>query len=156
MQRIPLLSAIALCSVWGALGAAHAVPQPDIHAWARATPPGATNAVAYLTVQSPINDRLIRITSPQAKTVSMHRMVMKDGMMTMSSMPDGLVLQAGKTVRLVPGGDHIMLEGLKMPLHQGKTLHLRLEFEHASPLDIDAPVESFAASHAPVTEMDGM
>ncbi len=52
-----------------------------------------------------------------------------DGAMTMRELEDGLVLPAGETVNLEPGGYHVMLLDLPDPLETGDTFDLTLEFE---------------------------
>lgn len=52
-----------------------------------------------------------------------------DGAMTMRELQDGLVLPAGETVSLEPGGYHVMLLDLPDPLETGETFDLTLEFE---------------------------
>ena len=37
-----------------------------------------------------------------------------------------------------PGGDHLMIEGLRRPLPAGGVIRLRLTFEDAGPVDVDA------------------
>jgi copper(I)-binding protein len=53
-----------------------------------------------------------------------------DGAMTMRELEDGLVLPAGETVNLEPGGYHVMLLDLPDPLETGETFELTLEFEN--------------------------
>jgi len=40
-------------------------------------------------------------------------------------------LPAGKTVKLAPGGYHVMLMGLNTPLQAGRSIPLKLTFELA-------------------------
>ncbi len=44
---------------------------------------------------------------------------------------DGLELPAGKTVKLAPGGYHVMLMGLNSPLQAGGRVPVSLTFEMA-------------------------
>lgn len=52
-----------------------------------------------------------------------------EGAMTMREPEGGLVLPAGETVSLEPGGYHFMLLDLPDPLETGETFELTLEFE---------------------------
>lgn len=52
-----------------------------------------------------------------------------EGAMTMRELEGGLVLPAGETVSLEPGGYHFMLLDLPDPLETGETFELTLEFE---------------------------
>ena len=58
-------------------------------------------------------------------------MAMNNGVMTMRPLDKGLAIEAGKTVKLAPGGYHLMLMDLKSPLKQGEKVPLTLEFEKA-------------------------
>jgi copper(I)-binding protein len=44
---------------------------------------------------------------------------------------DGVDLPAGKTVKLAPGGYHVMLMGLNAPLQAGRSIPVKLTFELA-------------------------
>ena len=46
-------------------------------------------------------------------------MAMNNGVMTMRPLDKGLPIEPGKTVKLAPGGYHLMLMDLKTPLKQG-------------------------------------
>ena len=43
-----------------------------------------------------------------------------------------VVIDAGKSVELKPGGYHIMLMNLKKPVQAGSTVNLNLEFQDAA------------------------
>ena len=58
-------------------------------------------------------------------------MAMNNGVMTMRPLDKGLAIEPGKTVKLAPGGYHLMLMDLKNPLKQGDKVPLTLEFEKA-------------------------
>jgi periplasmic copper chaperone A len=57
----------------------------------------------------------------------------------------GIDLPAGTPVTLKPGAFHIMLLGLKQPLHKGETFSLTLEFAKAGKREVDVTVESIAS-----------
>ncbi|MCX3059032.1 copper chaperone PCu(A)C [Streptomyces beihaiensis] len=52
-----------------------------------------------------------------------------------------LTVAAGGRVVLRPGGDHLVLKGLKKKLTTGEKVTLRLLFEGAEPITVSAPVE---------------
>ena len=58
-------------------------------------------------------------------------MAMKDGVMKMRPLDNGLTIDPGKTVKLAPGGYHLMMIDLKDPLKQGDTVPVTLKFEKA-------------------------
>jgi copper(I)-binding protein len=109
-------------------------------AWARATPGGAQTGAAYVTIVSRTDDRLTAVASPVAKTVQLHTMSMDGGIMRMRPVA-AIDIPAGEAVTLRPGGFHIMLEGLKQPLHEGQSFLLTLSFEKAGDRQVTVIVE---------------
>lgn len=65
------------------------------------------------------------------------------GEMTMREV-DKIVLPAGETVSLKPGGYHIMLLDLVAPLEAGSTISVTLTFATAGEITIDVPVQEEA------------
>lgn len=124
-------------------------PAPQVqasNAWSRATPGGASTGAVYLTLSSSAGDTLTGASSPAAKTTSVHEMSMDGNVMRMRPVPGGLPLPAGQPVMLQPGGYHIMLEGLKVPLKQGQTVPLHLTFAKSAPVDVTATVAGIGAN----------
>lgn len=62
------------------------------------------------------------------------------GMMTMQPV-ERILLPAGTTVQLKPGGYHIMLLGLVQPLKVGDEVEVTLTFEKAQPQTVKVPVK---------------
>jgi copper(I)-binding protein len=94
----------------------------------------------YVTLIASRNDRLVSVAAPLARLAQVHEMKVEDGMMKMAELKDGLALPAGEAVSLKPGGNHLMLMGLKQPLVAGEQVSITLNFEHAEPLGIRAVV----------------
>jgi len=114
-------------------------------AWARATPGKAENGAAYLTIQSPVADRLVSVSSPVAKKAGLHTMTMEGSVMKMRPLA-GIDLLPNQPVRLKPGGMHIMLEGLNEPLQAGKSFPLTLNLEKAGQKQVEVAVEKAGAA----------
>ena len=138
--------------------AVHAAAQPSTmraeQPWARATAPRQTVGGVYVTLISPVDDRLLGASSPVAGHAEVHEMTMDGNVMKMRELADGLKLPAGQAVALTPGGLHVMLVGLQRPLVAGQVIPVQLRFEHAAPLDLQvqvAPVgaQGPAVEHAP-------
>lgn len=106
----------------------------------RPTPNGRDMTGCYVTLTSSRDDRLLSVASPSAAEGQVHEMKIVDGVMSMAALKDGLALPAGEAVALKPGGNHIMLLGVKQPLKTGEQVSLTLTFEHAQPLGIRAAV----------------
>ncbi|MGQ3675889.1 copper chaperone PCu(A)C [Xanthobacter sp. TB0139] len=117
--------------------------------WSRATPGGAKVAAGYMQITNhgKTADWLTGGTFSRSARVEIHEMAMKDGIMTMRPLKDGLEIPPGKTVTLAPGGYHIMFMGLQNPLKEGENVAGTLDFKTAGKLDVTYQVRSIAAGH---------
>ncbi|WP_051661031.1 copper chaperone PCu(A)C [Bosea sp. 117] len=113
------------------------------HPWARMTPAGAKVGGGYLTVANAGDapDRLVGVTAEVADHVEIHEMSVKDGVMTMRMLPDGVEVPAKGEVKFAPGGYHLMLMGLKQPLKQGERVKGTLTFTKAGTVAVEFAVE---------------
>lgn len=123
-----------------------------IEPWTRATPPNAKVGGGYLTLTNTgvRSDRLLDGSSEIAARVEVHKMEMKDGIMTMRPVPRGVPIQPGATVRLAPGGYHLMLMDLKRPIVEGEMIPVKLRFEQAGVVNVEfvaGPFGSTASAH---------
>ena len=116
-------------------------------AWARPTAPGQPVGGGYLTLRSVGADRLLGGSTPVAERVELHSMAMVGDVMKMRQL-DALALPAGKSVKLEPGSQHLMLVGLKAPLKIGDKLALTLKFEKAGEVRAELTVMSGPAPMA--------
>jgi copper(I)-binding protein len=116
-------------------------------AWSRATPGGAKIAGGYLTIENKGStaDRLLGGSGDVAAKVEVHEMAMNNGVMTMRPLDKGLTIEPGKTVKLAPGGYHLMLMDLKSPLKQGDKVAVTLEFEKAGKVKLSLDVQGVGA-----------
>src|SRR5258705_8549185 len=116
-------------------------------AWSRATPGGAKVGGGYLTIQNKgsVADRLIGGAADVADKVQLHEMSTTNGVMTMRPLGKGLSIGPGKTVKLTPGGYHLMLLDLKNPLKQGDKVPVTLEFEKAGKVKLSLDVQAVGA-----------
>ncbi len=110
--------------------------------WSRATPKGAPVGGGWLVIHNngSTPDTLLGGAADFAKDVQVHEMSMDNGVMKMRQLEKGLVIPAGGTVELKPGGYHLMILGLKRPLTQGETARINLNFEHAGKTPVDFKV----------------
>jgi copper(I)-binding protein len=111
------------------------------NAWSRSTPPGVTVGVAYFTLKNDTgkSDRLLKITTPVASKLQVHRTEILDGMARMREVAV-LHVDAGQTLEFAPNGLHVMLMGLKQPLVEGTTFEIELLFEVAGPRNVKVAV----------------
>ena len=143
-------SIVVLFHLLGAPAAAQEIRAGDLvitQVWSRATPGGAKIAGGYLTIENKgtAPDRLIGGSGDFAGKVEVHEMAMNNGVMTMRSLDKGLAIEPGKTVKLAPGGYHLMLMDLKSPLKQGEKVPLVLEFEKAGKVNLSLEVQGVGA-----------
>jgi copper(I)-binding protein len=108
-------------------------------AWARATVPGQAVGAAYLKINSPAAIALTAIESSISQSAQVHSMAHHDGVMQMRRLSK-LDIPAGQTVELTPGGNHIMLIGLKKPLKAGESIQLKLTFDDTARRPVVVPV----------------
>lgn len=118
--------------------------------WSRQTAPGQSAGGGFLTIanRGTADDRLVSASSPVAAEVQIHRMTVEGGIMKMRRMADGLVIPAGRTVALRPGGYHIMFIGLKRPLALGTSVPVTLRFAHAGEVAVRFKVLPITATSA--------
>jgi copper(I)-binding protein len=116
-------------------------------AWSRATPGGAKIGSGYLTIENkgPAADRLIGGSGDITDRIEVHEMTTSNGVMTMRALDKGLVIEPGKTVRLAPGGYHLMMFDLKSPLKRNDKVPVMLEFEKAGKVKLSFDVLSVGA-----------
>ena len=125
------------------------------NAWVRATVQGQKATGAFMTLRAASGTRLVAVSTPVAAVAEVHEMRMEGDIMKMAAVQGGLELPAGKTVELKPGGYHLMLMDLKLPLKKDSSVPLTLVFQDAkgleSRLELKLPVSiaaPTAAAHA--------
>ena len=125
-------------------------------AWTRATPGGAKTGGGFLTIENKgtAPDKLIGASADSAGKVEVHEMATTDGVMKMRPVEGGLTIEPGKTVKLAPGGFHLMIMELKSPLKQGGKLPVTLQFEKAGKVAVTLDVQGVGAP-APTGDAGG-
>jgi periplasmic copper chaperone A len=134
-------SAFLVLTLFAAPARAEEVRAGDLvitQAWSRATPGGAKVAGGYLTIENKgaTADRLIGGSGDVTDRVEVHEMTTSNGVMTMRALDKGLTIGPDQTVRLAPGGYHLMMFDLKSPLKQGDKVAVTLEFEKAGKVEL--------------------
>jgi copper(I)-binding protein len=99
-------------------------------AWVRGTVPVQKTTGAFMEITGKSAVRLLRAESPVATSVEIHNMTLQNGVMKMFPV-DGIDVPAGKTVKLAPGGYHMMFMGLKQQMKTGDRVPLKLIFERS-------------------------
>jgi hypothetical protein len=116
-------------------------------AWTRATPGGARTGGGFLTIENKGSapDKLIGASADGAGKIEVHEMAMNNGVMKMRPVDGGLTIDPGKTVKLAPGGFHLMMMDLKNPLKQGDKMPVTLQFEKAGKVAVTLDVQGVGA-----------
>lgn len=87
--------------------------------WTKATDKKMTGSFGELKNTSAKDITLVSGASAAAGLVELHEVKKVDGKMKMQKVDGGLVVKAGETLELKPGGNHIMLMQLKQELKAG-------------------------------------
>ncbi len=147
------LLAVTALSLACSLSFAHEYSTAELkidHPWSRELPPNAAAGGAYFVVHNhgKTADRLVGVQTPQAAKAEMHTMVQLGEVMKMQQL-DSVGIPADGEAVFAPGGNHIMLFGLKKPLVAGERFPMTLQFEHAGKVEIEVQVEAGTAdAHA--------
>ena len=154
-DTLHVVGAVLAATILPALPAFAAdAPIAIAHPWLRATPRTAPVAGGYVTLtnRGKAPDTLVSASLPMAPEGQIHTMTMKNGVMDMRRLDEGLVLAPGATVTLRPGGDHLMFLQPKTQLKEGETVQGSLTFQHAGTVPVTFVVGGMAAKSAPGTK----
>ena len=112
--------------------------------YVRAMLPGQPVGGGYVTIHNggSSEERLVSVSSPAAAKVELHEMTMKDNIMRMRELKDGIVIAPGATVVLSPNTLHMMFKQVSMRFRQGGVVPVTLTFEKAGAVSMSLPVES--------------
>ena len=121
-------------------------------AFTRATLPNAPVAGGFLTITNSgeTDDRLVAASADFAQVAQIHEMAMEGDVMKMQQLSEGLVIPAGETVTLEPGGFHVMFMGLTQALVEGEVVPVALVFEHAGEVTVSFEIAGAAADASPM------
>jgi copper(I)-binding protein len=121
--------------------------------WARATPglPDENSAI-YALIENPNEkaDRIVSASVPEtiAKKVELHITVQEGGMMQMKQV-EGFDVPAKGTLKLQPGGNHIMLLGLAKQFKAGDTFTVSLKLQSGATVESKVEVKTPPAGAMP-------
>ena len=100
----------ALIAAAPSLASAHMIVAEG---YARSSNPQAGAAFMVITNHSPIDDRVVSVTSDAAARVELHTHIQDaDGVMRMVEVEDGFPIAAHDSIELLRGGAHVMFMGL--------------------------------------------
>ncbi|MDE0201028.1 MAG: copper chaperone PCu(A)C [Rhodospirillaceae bacterium] len=112
-----------------------------VHPWSRPAAQG-QNSVIYLEIRNrgAADDRLVAVGTPLANKVELHRSTLEDGVHRMEAV-ESIVVPAGGTVKLAPGGLHVMLVDLKFMLMEEETIPVSFTFERSGTVTTGVEVQ---------------
>jgi periplasmic copper chaperone A len=117
------------------------------HPWIRATPKGAAVAGGFVTITNTgaATDRLVGAGVTGASRAEVHATTTEGGVARMAPVEGGLEIKPGETVKLAPGGYHLMLMGLKGSFVDGELIEGTLQFQNAGRVPVEFEVQSVGA-----------
>lgn len=124
--------------------------------WVKAVDGEMTAAFGVLDNSGDADATLVAASTPAAARVEIHEVVMGEGgEMVMQPKEGGVVVSAGSSVTLEPGGDHLMLMDVTGPIEPGDEVALTLEFADGSTLDVTATAKEFSGGNEEYTPDQG-
>ncbi len=122
-----------------------AVAQAELQisdAWIKHLPPTVPVRAGYMTIHNSGDSaqRIVGADSESFGSVEIHESLMQDGMMRMERR-EVLVIEAGATLRLEPGGLHLMLMMPAQPTEPGEVHRVRLRLGDGSTRALDMTVK---------------
>lgn len=144
MRRFTLAT-VALCAATSLYAADAKVGNLSIDdVWARTGQPGQVSAAYFEVKNKGAADKIVSANCDCAKSTELHNVKMIDGAMKMYQVP-AMEIPADGELKLKPGSYHIMLIGLNRPLVAGETLPIKVKFEKAGEVTLNAKVKDKAA-----------
>lgn len=111
--------------------------------WARPSIGNTGKSAAYFTIQNKAakGDVLTAAKGTVSKTIELHTHIKDGEVMRMRRVDGGIEVPANGTVKLQPGGLHVMLIDLTSKLKVGDSFPLTLVFKEAGEVKVDVPVQ---------------
>ena len=119
---------------------------------------GMTAVYGTITNNTDHDVTLVGGSTQVAKMVQVHEMAMIDGEMKMQQIDGGLVIPAGQSATLEPGGNHLMLMNLTKDIMAGDSISVTFNFDGSDSITLDSvmakPAEGGDESYHSGEEMD--
>ena len=106
-----------------------------------------TAGFVTITNSAATHDRLLRISTDFAGKSELHTMSMDNGVMKMRPLADGIIIPAGESITLKPGGLHLMFMKLEEEPQMGERRDITFFFENAGEITLAADVRMIKHSH---------
>jgi copper(I)-binding protein len=144
MRRFAIATAalLAAASVYAADAKVGNLSIDDV--WARTGQPGQVSAAYFEIKNKGAADKIVSANCDCAKATELHNVKMIDGAMKMYQV-QAMDIPADGELKLKPGSYHIMLIGLNRPLVAGEMLPIKVKFEKAGEVTLQAKVKDKGA-----------
>jgi periplasmic copper chaperone A len=132
--------------------AVRACPLTMTDPWVKAQDKDMTGAFGVFSNPSGANITITEASSPSAGMVEIHEVVDRDGAMVMQPKEGGLLVPAGGSAELKPGGDHLMLMKLPAPIEAGDEVAITVVCDSGGTVtwtSVAKPFEGGAESYVP-------
>lgn len=142
LKQIALFVLVGLMAVVIAACSDDTASEPIVEdAWARPGTEG-NNSAAYMTIENDGDEDLILTgaSGDVARAVEVHESTTEDGMMEMNEVEE-VVVPAGDSLALEPGGHHVMMMSINQDLEPGDTFTLNMQFDGLDDVEVDVTVE---------------
>jgi copper(I)-binding protein len=143
-RLVPLLALMLVVVACGSGSSSVAPSAPAIDgAWVRPPMGADLPAAGYMTITGgTTDDALVAAGSPVAGEVQIHETMAGGSGMTGMRPVEQIPVSAGATVKLEPGGYHLMLMDLTEVPAVGSTVQITLTFETAGDIVVQAEVRA--------------
>lgn len=109
--------------------------------WGRPSPTSAESAAFYLTLHGGSSDDVLTGASSDRCTMTeLHETMMHDDTMSMEPVETGIAIPAKGTVKLEPGGHHVMCMGVTDPLIVGESVDVVLTFASGTAMTVSVEI----------------
>ncbi|MEV0587168.1 copper chaperone PCu(A)C [Nonomuraea sp. NPDC050310] len=115
--------------------------------WVKTAAKGMSAAFGTLVNHSASDLTVASAATPVSPMVELHETVEDGGKMQMRPKKGGFVIPAGGSVELKPGGNHIMLMGVKAPIEAGAEVPFTLTLGDGTTVTFTAVAKDFAGAN---------
>lgn len=140
---------------------ADAAPASDVivleNGWVKAADSGMSAAFGELENTGKSEVTVVSVATDASDAVELHETVENEaGEMVMREKGGGFVIDAGSSLLLAPGGNHIMLMDLTRPMNAGDEITFTLAFSDGSTTQFTVPAKDYAGANENYEDADEM
>lgn len=132
------------------------VVDPWVKATAGAEEATMTAVFAVVTNSSSEQRTIVAATTTASPRAELHEMSMVDGAMVMRKIDAGIVVPAGQSVSLEPGGLHVMVLDVAEEIAPGDEVDVTLTFDNGASAEFTALAKDFAGANEEYESDGGM